>query len=76
MQMLHIFVLQRVVSMEILLCIFWCVLFVSPCLLLQVRFYLQPIGFILTFGTVCAKMWRVYYIFHNPTTKKKVIVHC
>ena len=24
------------------------------------------------FGPILAKMWRIYYIFHNPTPKKKV----
>ena len=30
------------------------------------------IGYALCYGTIIAKMWRIYYIFHNPTTKKKV----
>eukprot|EP00731_Ephydatia_muelleri_P020698 Em0013g425a len=31
---------------------------------------LFTIGYALCFGALLAKMWRVYYIFHNPTTKK------
>ena len=28
-------------------------------------------GYNLTFGTINAKMWRVFYIFHNPQEVKK-----
>ena len=40
-------------------------------LFLQVRAWLQPGGYLLCFGTIMLKMWRVYYIFHNPSAKKK-----
>ena len=30
------------------------------------------IGYAISFSAVLAKMWRVYYIFHNPTTNKRV----
>ena len=29
-------------------------------------------GYTLIFGPILAKMWRIYYIFHNPSPKKKV----
>ena len=40
----------------------------------QFRPWLTSIGFSLCFGTINAKMYRVYYIFHNPTvsTRKRV----
>ena len=31
-------------------------------------------GYLLAFGTVLAKMWRVYHIFHNPSPRKMVSV--
>ena len=33
---------------------------------------LTNLGYCMAFGTLLAKMGRVYYIFHNPTTSKKV----
>jgi hypothetical protein len=30
------------------------------------------VGYVLLVAPVLAKMWRVYYIFHNPLKKKKV----
>ena len=30
------------------------------------------VGYAISFSAVLAKMWRVYYIFHNPTTNKRV----
>lgn len=35
--------------------------------------WLFIIGYTLCFGTVLAKMWRIYYIFQNPRTKKMLI---
>jgi gamma-aminobutyric acid type B receptor len=37
----------------------------------QARSWLQTMGYFLCFGIILAKMWRVYYIFHNPSPKKK-----
>jgi gamma-aminobutyric acid type B receptor len=37
---------------------------ITPCLM--------AIGFSLCYGTILAKMTRVYYIFNNPTANKKV----
>jgi gamma-aminobutyric acid type B receptor len=34
--------------------------------------WLTAIGYSLCYGTILAKMARVYYIFNDPTTKKKV----
>ena len=34
--------------------------------------WLTAIGYSLCYGTILAKMARVYYIFSNPTAKKKV----
>ncbi len=30
------------------------------------------VGYVLVMAPVLAKMWRIYYIFHNPLAKKKV----
>jgi len=30
------------------------------------------LGYLMTFGTILAKMWRVYQIFHNSTPNKMV----
>ena len=30
------------------------------------------VGYVLCFAPVLMKMWRVYYIFHNPAPNKKV----
>ena len=39
--------------------------------------WLTAIGYSLCYGTILAKMARVYYIFNNPTTNKKVCeLHC
>ena len=40
-------------------------------IILQVRAWLQPGGYLICFGTIMLKMWRVYYIFHHPSAKKK-----
>lgn len=37
----------------------------------HIRAWLQPVGYMFCFGTIMFKMWRVYYIFHNPSAKKK-----
>ena len=34
--------------------------------------WLTALGYSLCYGTILAKMVRVYYIFDNPTPKKKV----
>ena len=34
--------------------------------------WLTALGYSLCYGTILAKMVRVYYIFENPTPKKKV----
>ncbi len=38
----------------------------------QLSDWLYISGYLLVFGTILAKMWRVYYIFHNPVSKKTV----
>lgn len=38
-----------------------------------VRAYTQAVGYSLCFGTICAKMWRVYFIFHNPSPNRRTI---
>lgn len=48
--------------------------FVMP--LLQFDSWLTAIGYSLCYGTIIAKMCRVYYIFRNPSLKKKVsLIH-
>lgn len=37
--------------------------------------WLTGIGYSLCYGTILAKMARVYYIFNNPSTNKKVFLH-
>ena len=39
---------------------------------MQIQHWLFTIGYSLAFGTVLAKMWRVYQIFNNPKLNKKV----
>ena len=39
--------------------------------ILQIRPWLTSLGFSLCFGTIMAKMARVFYIFHNPKLQKK-----
>lgn len=36
-------------------------------------YWLTILGYTLSFSAVLAKMWRVYYIFHNPGTKKRTL---
>jgi len=38
----------------------------------QVEPWLFSIGYSLCFGTILAKMYRVHYIFSNPTAEKRV----
>ncbi len=40
----------------------------------QLDIWLTAVGYSLCFGTIIAKMCRVYYIFNNPALKKKVIM--
>ena len=39
---------------------------------MQLHTWMYVMGYMLTFGTILAKMWRVYQIFHNPTPNKVV----
>ena len=52
--------------------------FIKSCIHVQLFLQLDPwlnaIGYSLCYGTILAKMCRVYYIFHNPGIKKKVHV--
>ena len=34
------------------------------------------LGYCLCFNPYLAKIWRIYYIFHDPTSKKKVFLQC
>jgi len=36
----------------------------------NIRSWFASLGYSLCFGTINAKMWRVYYIFHNPKPSK------
>lgn len=35
----------------------------------QFRIWLQTLGYFMCFGTIVAKMWRIYFIFHHPRVK-------
>jgi gamma-aminobutyric acid type B receptor len=37
----------------------------------NLQVWLTGIGYSLCYGTILVKMWRVYYIFNNPSTQKK-----
>ena len=39
----------------------------------QVTPWLTSLGYSLCFGTIIAKMSRVFYIFNNPTLNKKLV---
>jgi len=39
---------------------------------MQLHTWVYVLGYLLAFGTILAKMWRVYQIFHNPTPNKMV----
>ena len=47
---------------------------VSSCVFssIQSRTWMYLLGYLMTFGTILAKMWRVYQIFHNSTPNKMV----
>ena len=38
----------------------------------QLELWLFTVGYLLAFGAVLAKMWRIYQIFSNPKPKKRV----
>jgi gamma-aminobutyric acid type B receptor len=38
-----------------------------------VHVWLYVVGYLLVYGPILAKMWRVYQIFHNPTPGKKIL---
>ena len=42
---------------------------------LQIHVWLYGIGYLVVYGPILAKMWRVYQIFHNPTPGKKVCAY-
>uniref|UniRef100_A0A1X7UH13 G-protein coupled receptors family 3 profile domain-containing protein n=1 Tax=Amphimedon queenslandica TaxID=400682 RepID=A0A1X7UH13_AMPQE len=42
-------------------------------LLCYISLYLDFIGYTIAFGTILSKMWRIYYIFHNPSPNKKIL---
>ena len=42
------------------------------CTSLQIRQWSFSVGYTLCFAVILTKTWRIYYIFNNPTTKKKV----
>ena len=37
--------------------------------------WLTGFGYSLCYGTILVKMWRVYYIFNNPSSQKKKVTH-
>ena len=41
---------------------------------MQLHTWIYVLGYLLAFGTILAKMWRVYQIFHNPTPNKMVCI--
>ena len=42
---------------------------------MQLHTWMYVLGYLLAFGTILAKMWRVYQIFHNPAPNKMVTEH-
>ncbi len=40
---------------------------------MQLQTIMNSVGYVLVFAPVLVKMWRVYYIFHNPSPNKKVL---
>lgn len=44
----------------------------SIAVILQLSFWLTSLGFSLCTGTITAKMFRIYYVFHNPIVRKFV----
>ena len=49
--------------------------FILPIYLPQFQTWLVFLGYAFVLGTVIAKLWRVYHIFHDPTAVKKVLCH-
>ena len=41
---------------------------------MKIRLYADCIGYSLVFGTILAKLWRIYFIFHDPFKKMKTRV--
>jgi gamma-aminobutyric acid type B receptor len=39
----------------------------------NVHVWLYGVGYLLVYGTLLAKMWRVYQIFHNPNPNKTIL---
>ena len=39
---------------------------------MQLHTWMYVLGYLLAFGTILTKMWRVYQIFHNPSPNKMV----
>ena len=37
--------------------------------------WVYGIGYLLVYGTILAKMWRVYHIFHSPNPNKAVSIY-
>ena len=44
-------------------------------ILCNLRDWLTGFGYSLCYGTILVKMWRVYYIFNNPSSQKKANYH-
>ena len=42
---------------------------------IQVHVWFYGVGYFLVYGTVLAKMWRVYQIFHKPNHSKTVCIN-
>ena len=36
--------------------------------------WLGNIGYTIAFAAILSKMWRIYYIFHNPAPNKRVLI--
>ncbi|CAI8043141.1 Gamma-aminobutyric acid type B receptor subunit 2, partial [Geodia barretti] len=39
----------------------------------NIHVWLYGVGYLLVYGTLLAKMWRVYQIFHNPNSNKTIL---
>ena len=63
---MYVCVFYSIITLEVKNHIYLCILFPS-----QGAYFLSVFGYVLAFSAVLAKMWRVFYIFHNPTTKKR-----
>ena len=64
----HVVVTQCIVSVAINTK--YVIYIVTMCI--QVHVWVYGIGYLLVYGTILAKMWRVYHIFHNPNPSKTV----